>query len=209
MRIVSVNVGTPRHFTLNGRDYTSAIWKHPVEGRIEVAGVNVVGDDQADRTVHGGNDKAVYAYATEDYAWWSAELGRPLEPGTFGENLTTEGIDLGALVVGERVRIGTVTLEAAQPRHPCFKLGVRMEDPHFPNHFTSAARWGAYFRIIDAGALEAGDEIETLSAPTHGVTLSLVGAIYKTDHTRAHELLAAPALPERVHAWATKEAGRS
>lgn len=202
MNIVSVNVGRPRSFTLKGRTYTSAIWKEPVPGRVDVCGVNVDGDDQADRDVHGGVDKAVYAYAAEDYEWWSSELGTVVAPGTFGDNLTTSGVDLRNTVVGERWSVGTTVLEVAQPRLPCFKLGVRMEDPSFPRHFARAERWGAYLRIVSAGSLAAGDAIERLSRPDHGVTVGLIGAVYYRERQRAAELLAAPELPVGWQEWA-------
>src|ERR1041384_1992507 len=107
----------------------SAIGKAPVEGPVRVEGVNLAGDDQADRRVHGGPDKAVYAYASADAAFWSGELGRALGPGTFGENLTTAGLDVSGAVVGERWRIGTVELEVCQPRLPCNKLALRPGGP--------------------------------------------------------------------------------
>jgi MOSC domain-containing protein YiiM len=156
-RVVSVNVGAPRDVEWQGRIVTSAIWKTPTEERVRVAGVNLAGDDQADRRVHGGVDKAVYAYAMEDYAWWAQTVD--VEPGSFGENLTTEGIDLRACAVGDRWHVGTVALEVAQPREPCFKLGMRMGDEHFPDKFEQAARPGAYLRIVTAGELGAGDAI--------------------------------------------------
>ena len=120
-RVVSVNVGLPREIEWLGRRATTSIWKEPVEGRVEVAGVNVAGDDQADRRFHGGPDKAVYAYAREDYAWWTAELKRPLEDATFGENLTLEARRL-QWVSGRGWSIGS-TAEVAGPRTPCGKLG--------------------------------------------------------------------------------------
>jgi MOSC domain-containing protein YiiM len=110
-RLVSVNVARPQQLSVrHGRPLMSAIGKTPVEGRVRVAGVNVEGDDQADRRVHGGPDKAVYAYAVEDTAFWAAELGRELGAGAFGENLTTEGVDASGAVVGERWRIGDLEL---------------------------------------------------------------------------------------------------
>src|SRR5215217_3286701 len=105
-RVLSVNGGETRHVAFRGEDVTTAIWKHPVEGRIPIRGVNLAGDDQADRTVHGGPDKAVYAYAREDYDYWRARESFDISPGLFGENLTTEGIDLSSAVVGERWRVG-------------------------------------------------------------------------------------------------------
>src|SRR4029079_17647984 len=129
--VVSVNVGLPRTVEWFGRQVTTAIWKEPVADAVAVRGVNLAGDDQADRRVHGGVDKAVYAYATEDYEWWAKQLGTALAPGTFGENLTVAGVHLGSRVVGEQWRVGTARLEVAQPRLPCFKLGIRMGDASF------------------------------------------------------------------------------
>ena len=117
-KLATVNVARPRVFVYKGRDIESAIWKTPVEGRVAARGVNIEGDDQADRTVHGGPDKAVYAYALEDIRLWESELGRPLGPGAFGENLTTEGVDVTGAVIGERWEVGTVlsrSFRAASP----------------------------------------------------------------------------------------------
>ena len=145
-RVVSVNVGTPREFDLNGKRYTSAIWKEPVEGRLAVRGVNIDGDDQADRKNHGGPDQAIYAYALEDYDWWSAELGRPIAPGTFGENLTLAGIDVNGALVGERWRVGNTVLEVAQPRTPL----LQARQPHGRSHLCSAIRGGVALGCISA-----------------------------------------------------------
>ena len=139
-RLLAVNVGAPREIEWLGRRETTSIWKSPVDGRVAVRGVNVAGDDQADREVHGGPDKAVYAYAREDTAWWERELGRELEHGNFGENLTVSGVDVTGAVVGELWEVGSAVLEVAQPRIPCWKLGARMEDASFPS--TSRPRAG-------------------------------------------------------------------
>lgn len=169
-----------------GRAVMSAIGKAPVDARVRVEGVNVAGDDQADRRVHGGPDKAVYAYASEDAAWWATELGREIVHGMFGENLTTEGVDVTGAVVGEHWRIGTVELEVCQPRIPCFKLGLRFGDPLMVRRFGEASRPGAYLRIVREGELGAGDAIEVLDRPAHGVTVELVSrAILLDDSLRA------------------------
>jgi MOSC domain-containing protein YiiM len=165
MHVVSVNVGRPRVVEWHGREVETAIWKEPVVGRVVIEGVNVAGDGQADLRVHGGRDKAVYAYAVEDYAWWSEQLGRAVEPGTFGENLTVIGIDLSDAAIGSRWRVGTALLEVTQPRFPCFKLGIRMGDAGFVKEFERAARFGAYLRIVEDGDVGAGDEI-VVSAST-------------------------------------------
>ena len=170
-RVVSVNVGVPHTAEWRGRTVTSAIWKQPVDGPIEVAGVNLAGDDQADRRVHGGIDKAVYAYATEDYDWWAERLG-PLEPGTFGENLTTTGIALTDAHIGDRWRVGSALLEVAQPRQPCFKLGIRMGDDAFPGAFEAARRPGVYLRIVAPGSIGTGDAIEVVPAAQPAVPVA-------------------------------------
>lgn len=165
-----MNVGGVRTIEWYGRAVTTGIWKAPVDGRVAVQGVNLVGDDQADRRVHGGPDKAVYAYSVEDYAWWSRELGHELGPATFGENLTVEGIDLNQLLIGARWRVGRTELEVSQPRQPCFKLGIRMDDVGFPDRFIAAERFGAYLRIVTEGDVGAGDPITVTS---EGAGLSL------------------------------------
>ena len=137
----------------------SAIAKHPVDGRVRVEGVNVAGDAQADRRVHGGPDKAVYAYASEDIAWWEDVLGIDVPAGMFGENLTTEGVDVTNAVIGERWRIGTVELEVCQPRQPCSKLGLRFGNPKMVKMFAQASRPGAYLRIVSEGKLGVGDAV--------------------------------------------------
>ena len=206
--VASVNVGRARIVPFRGEPLMTAIWKNPVAGRVSVRGWNVDGDDQADRTVHGGPDKAVYAYAQEDAAWWVAELGRPIEPGTFGENLTTIGLDLAAAVIGERWAVGSAVLEVSQPRTPCFKLGIRMGDPRFPARFAAAARPGAYLRIVTEGDVAAGDPITVLSRPTHGVTVGDVERAYHADRSLVERLLEAPQLPASWADWARRVRSR-
>ena len=164
----------PRPVELDGHTVWTAIWKSPVEGRVPLRGVNLRGDDQADRSAHGGPDKAVYAYGVEDTEWWEAELGRSLGPGAFGENLTVRGLPVSGAVIGERWSVGSTLLEVAQPRLPCFKLGLRMGDPRFLKRFAAAGRPGAYLRVIREGDIGAGDAIEVVSRPDHGVTSALV-----------------------------------
>ncbi len=172
----SVNVGRARTVIWRDRPVTTAIWKDPVAGPVAIAGVNLDGDDQADRRVHGGRDKAVYAYATEDYAWWTRELAAPLAPGTFGENLTTVGIDLTASCIGDRWHVGSAVLEVAQPRSPCFKLGIRMGDDSFPGRFEAARRPGAYLRVIVEGVVTAGDTIDVRAAEPPAVPIGALVA---------------------------------
>lgn len=203
-KLVSVNVGAPQQVEWNGEVVWTAIWKSPVPGRHLVAGVNIAGDDQADRTVHGGDDKAVYAYAVEDYRWWESRLDRALAPGTFGENLTVRGVNLNAATIGERWRVGTALLQVTQPRVPCFKLGIRMGDRHFPRQFAEAGRPGTYLSIVELGELAAGDIIEIVHRPDHGVTVGTVERAFHADRTLAPQLVTVEELPATVRTWATK-----
>lgn len=203
-RVRSVNVGHPREVAWDGGTVATAIWKTPVPGRHRVEGVNVAGDDQADRSVHGGPDKAVYAYASEDYGWWSAEPGVALAPGTFGENLTVQGLDPTAALVGERWRVGTALLQVTQPRIPCFKLGIRMRDPDFPRRFARAGRPGAYLRILEEGDVAAGDAVEVVARPDHGVTVGMVERAYHADRQLRPRLVGLEDLPASWRVWAAR-----
>jgi len=201
-RVVSVNVGVPRPVSWQDRIVHTAIFKYPVDGRVPVRGVNLAGDDQADRKVHGGPDKAVYAYAREDLDWWAGVLKRRLHPGVFGENLTVTATAVTDAVIGERWRIGTVELEVCGPRRPCYKLGIRMGDDGYPRQFAAACRPGAYLRILVSGSVGAGDEVIVTHRPAHGVTVGAVAHAFYHDHTRAPEILAAPELAQTWRKWA-------
>ncbi|MGH2768295.1 MAG: MOSC domain-containing protein, partial [Actinomycetota bacterium] len=120
-KVLSVNVGVVREVEWKGKARATGIWKYPVAGRIPVRGVNLEGDEQADRHFHGGPRKSVYAYAQEDYLWWEEQLGLAISPGTFGENLTLRGVAIERALIGERWRIGTAALEVTEPRVPCWK----------------------------------------------------------------------------------------
>jgi MOSC domain-containing protein YiiM len=207
VRLVSVNVGRPQQVSVRrGRPLMSAIGKRPVDGRVRVAGVNVEGDDQADRRVHGGPDKAVYAYAAEDAAWWAEELGREIPPGMFGENLTLEGVDVSGALVGQRWTIGTAELEVCQPRLPCAKLGLRFGDPLMVRRFAEARRPGAYLRIVREGELGAGDEVHAGAPPAHGVTVRLVSEAILLDEGLLAAAAAAPELPPELARWMLERA---
>jgi MOSC domain-containing protein YiiM len=203
-KVLSVNVGTAREFDYNGRRAKSAIWKSPVAGRIAARGVNLDGDDQADRKAHGGPDKAVYAYAIEDALWWKEKLGRSLQYGEFGENLTTEGIAVNDALVGERWAIGTAVFEVSEPRIPCWRLGVRMNDPGFVRRFTEGLRPGTYLRLIVEGEVGAGDEIRVLERPDHDLTIRDIFRIYTRDRGEVERLLAVPRISESWRGWAQR-----
>ena len=203
-RLVSVNVGRPTEVVWHGRTVSTAIRKAPVAGPVRAQGVNLVGDAQADRKAHGGVDKALYAYAAEDLAWFSGQFGLDLVPGSMGENLTTGGLELCEAVVGERWQVGGVRLQVTQPRIPCYKLGIRLGDDGFPERFAMARRPGVYLRILAEGELQAGDEIEVGERPPHGLRAVEVAHIFYDQHHRAGELLCVAELPASWHRWARR-----
>jgi MOSC domain-containing protein YiiM len=201
--LVQVSVGRPRPVERNHRYGRTAIYKNAVDGPVRAAGVNLDGDDQADRNAHGGYDKAIYAYADEDRSWWESETGRTIERAAFGENLTTSGIDVTNAVIGEQWAIGTVTLEVSEPRLPCWKLNHRMGDEHFVKRFTAAQRPGAYLRILTAGTLRAGDAIRVVHVPDHGVTVAAVARIHR-ERAGAELLLGLESISQAWKDWATR-----
>ena len=200
--VASLQVGGPRTYRWLGRDLTTSIFKSRVEGPVALAGVNLAGDDQADRNVHGGADKVVYAYAREDLDWWAGELGREVEDGAMGENLTLRGVDVTGAVVGERWRVGTAVLQVSEPRTPCWKLGLRMDDPRFPRRFAAARRPGAHLRLLQPGVLQIGDSVTVQQRPAHGVTLADVVAVYFGDSDDLAPLLEVPELSAHWREWA-------
>ena len=203
-RVVSVNLADIRTLPRRGKLVETGIWKLPAEGRVAVGTEGLAGDRQADRRVHGGPDLAVYAYATEDYAWWEQELRKPLPPGTFGENLTLDGIDVTDALVGERWSVGRALLEVTSPRTPCWKLAAKMEDPRFVKRFAKARRPGGYLRVIETGEIGAGDQVAVVERPAHGVTIRMVATAYLDDHSLAARILEAPQLPAEWRSWAKK-----
>lgn len=204
--VEAVNTGQKREVQQGKRVIRTAIWKQPVDGPVALHGTHVGDDVQADRRYHGGYDKAVYAYAREDYDWWAQELGQEMVPGNFGENLTTRGVDASNATIGERWQVGTALLEVSEPRIPCAKLALRMDDTKFVKRFAAANRPGTYLRIIEEGEVQAGDEITVLSRPDHGVTSVLVFKAQLSDHSLAERMLAAPELSDEWREWAIDRA---
>jgi MOSC domain-containing protein YiiM len=206
-RLISVNVGRPRDVELNGEVKQTAIFKSPVAGRVAIADGHVAGDLQANQVDHSGPHKAVYAYSREDLDFWADELGREIEDGFVGENLTIAGYDVSRAVVGERWRIGSAEFEVAQPRIPCWKLGVRAGDPGMTRRFEKADRPGAYLRILAEGDVGAGDALEVLSRPEHGFTVADASHIYFHDRASAARLLEIEELAPPLKTWAEKRLG--
>lgn len=197
-QVDSVNVGRPKLLLINGQPNKTGIDKQPTDGPVELRDDAVAGDAVVDREYHGGYDKAVYAYASEDYAWWSGELGRELGPGAFGENLTTSGIAIAEARIGERWRVGSALLEVSEPRQPCSTLGAKMGDQRFVRRFAKALRLGTYMRIIEPGVVAAGDAIDVVDRPDHEVTVGLLGRVLFEDSSLGPQVLAAGALTD---AW--------
>jgi len=197
-QVDSVNVGRPKLLLINGQPNKTGIDKQPTDGPVELRDDAVAGDAVVDREYHGGYDKAVYAYASEDYAWWSGELGRELGPGAFGENLTTSGIAIAEARIGERWRVGSALLEVSEPRQPCSTLGAKMGDQRFVRRFAKALRLGTYMRIIEPGVVAAGDAIDVVDRPDHEVTVGLLGRVLFEDSSLGPQVLAASALTD---AW--------
>jgi MOSC domain-containing protein YiiM len=177
--LVSVNVGRPRDVEWQRRVVTTGIFKNPIEGRVRLRTLNLDGDRQADLTVHGGTDKAVYCYPVEHYEYWKAELpGRDLPMGVFGENFTTRGLSEDSVHVGDRFAVGSAELVVSQPRMPCYKLGVRFESDAMVKRFLASGRTGFYVAVRREGEVGAGDEITVLSRDPNRVSISELVALY-------------------------------
>ena len=178
-RLLAVSLGLPREVSWRGQTILTGIFKQPVEGRIEAGRLGLEGDGQADLRVHGGVDKAVYAFDDSSTEHWRKTLERPeLGPGSFGENLTLTGWPEAQVRIGDVFRIGTATFEVSQPRQPCLKLGLRFDDPGFPKRFLESGRVGFYLRVLEAGSVEAGDEITRLHSDEQGFSISSLVALW-------------------------------
>ncbi|MFC4335959.1 MOSC domain-containing protein [Salininema proteolyticum] len=202
MHAVSVNIARPRSNPWKSAAKTG-IDKRPVTGPVAVSapdspsGSGAGGDFIGDREHHGGPAQAVYAYASEDYGFFSELLGRDLGPGRFGENLTTEGVDLNSLVLGQRIRVGpSVVLEATGPRIPCGTFRGWMDVPGWLKTFTAEERPGTYFAVAEAGEIRAGDAITVLGEPGHGVTVARFFRAYMRDREELRRIAEPPGLPE-------------
>jgi MOSC domain-containing protein YiiM len=197
MRVASVNVGMPREVEWDGRKVLTGIFKSPVAATLSVRRLNLDGDGQADLAVHGGPDKAVYAYPSEHYETWGERLGRELTPGIFGENLTTEGLLEDAVHIGDEFRVGTARLVVTQPRLPCFKLGIRFGDSGMVKSFLKAGKPGIYFAVLEEGAVGPGDPIERLAEDGSRVTVAEMFRLVldrDADPTALRRLLGVPSL---------------
>jgi MOSC domain-containing protein YiiM len=182
MKIVSLNVGRPRLAMRNDEPVSTGIFKEPVTGRVMLRTLNLDGDRQADLTVHGGPEKAVYVYPAEHYAFWKQELPEMELPwAMFGENFTTEGMFETEINLGDRFRIGSAEVMVTQPRMPCYKLGIRFGRTDIIKRFLASERTGFYFSVLKEGEVSAGDEIEVLEKNASGVRVVDVTRLYSSD----------------------------
>ena len=179
MKLLSVNVGLPREVEWKGRMVTTGIFKEPVAGRVMLRRLNLDGDRQADLTVHGGADKAVYGYPAAHYAYWHDELADGELPfGMFGENFTVEGLAEDAVNIGDRFSIGAAEVVVRQPRLPCYKLGLKFGRDDMVKRFLASGRTGFYFSVAREGEVGAGDEIRLISRDPHGITVPDITRLY-------------------------------
>src|SRR5581483_836594 len=199
MKVVSVNVGMPREIMTKMGPVTTGIFKEPVVGPIMIRTLKLDGERQADLTVHGGAEKAVYAYPAEHYSYWRDQLpGTAIAPGAFGENLTTEGLFEDSLFIGDRLRVGSAVLEVKQPRMPCFKLALKFGRDDMIKRFLKSGRSGFYFSVVEEGEVNADSPIEILSRDENKISISDITRLYtnpQPDAELLHRAVSVPALP--------------
>lgn len=202
---MSVNVTSVVHEgAWTGSEGRTGIDKRSVDGRVSVKNNGVEGDVIVDRKNHGGYDAAVYAYAQEDLMWWETEIGLSIAFGRFGENLTTEGIDVTNAVIGERWSVGNAILEVSQPRIPCRVFAGFWERPTLIKEFTKAGRPGSYLRIVQEGEIGRGDEIVIIHRPRHGITIADLYAAKSGERSRIGEISNVAELSESYREWSRK-----
>jgi MOSC domain-containing protein YiiM len=202
MKVVSLNVAVPRTVVWKGHEVRTGIFKEPVEGPVMMRRLNLDGDRQADLTVHGGPDKAVYAYPSEHYPVWKDELpGMVLPWGTFGENLTTEGLSEQEIHIGDKFRIGEAIVMATQPRTPCYKLALKFQRDDMLKRMLTNGRSGFYFSVVEQGVVQAGDAIERIHEDPEGISVAEINALYRDGGKDANLLRRAANLEALPTNW--------
>ncbi len=213
MHVVSVNVGLPRTVRWKGRDVTTGIFKQPVQGHIPLRRLNLDGDGQADLSVHGGAQKAVYVYPLEHYSFWREELREELSFGAFGENLTLDGLPLETdAAIGDRFRIGTAELVVTQPRLPCYKLGLRFGREDMVKRFLAAGRTGYYLAVALEGDVGAGDRVERVLRHPARTPVAEITRVYASDGDELEaiqRLVALDALPDDWRSYFEKKLAKA
>jgi MOSC domain-containing protein YiiM len=202
MRLVSVNVGRPRLVEWRGRMVSTGIFKGPVTGRVMLRRLNLDGDRQADLTVHGGRNKAVYVYPSEHYPRWRAELSDPqLSYAGFGENFTTEGLDETTVNIGSEFRVGSARVVVTQPRQPCYKLGIRFGRADMVRRFHESRLSGFYLAVLEEGEVGAGDAFELVRRDEHNVTVADLYNIFSGDEPSTDTLRRALRIESLPEGW--------
>ena len=202
MKLLSVNVGLPRRIEWKGKIVRTSIFKRPVADRVRVSTLNAEGDQQSDLTVHGGPDKAVYAYPSEHYPFWRTELpGMDLPWGVFGENFTTAGLLEETVHIGDRFRVGSAEFVVTQPRMPCFKLGIRFNRSDMVKRFLQSGRTGFYFAVLKEGEVAAGDSIKLIEGDEHNIPVADVVNLYRGDAGNQDLLRRVSELPSLPNSW--------
>lgn len=205
MKIVSVNVGLPREAVWKGTNVQTAIFKEPVAGAVAIRKLNLAGDQQADLTVHGGPEKAVYAYPAEHYEYWRKQLPDvALSWGGFGENLTSEGLWEDTLCIGDLLRVGSAVLRVTQPRMPCYKLELRFNRDDMIKRFLVSGRSGFYFSVAEPGDVSAGSKVEIVDRDPEGVTVSDIVRLYLHETGEPELVRRAANLRWLPHHWKTQ-----
>jgi MOSC domain-containing protein YiiM len=202
VKILSISVGRPREVDWRGKAVQTSIFKVPVSGRVRVARLNIQGDEQSDLSVHGGPDKAVYAYPSEHYAFWKSELPAMEFPwGAFGENLTTAGLLEDEVHIGDRFRAGSAEFVVTQPRMPCLKLGIRFARPDMVKRFLRSGRTGFYLAVLQEGEVGAGDPLERVGGDGTRVSVTDIVGLYDDDDADRELLRRASELPALPESW--------
>lgn len=202
MKLISVNVGLPRDVIWKDRTVTTGIFKKPVEGPVSLRKLNLDGDRQADLSVHGGQDKAVYAYPSEHYAYWRDLLpGTELRWGMFGENFTTEGLLEDRINIGDRFRIGSALVMVTQPRMPCYKLGVKFGRDDVVKLFLKSGRPGFYFSVLEEGEVTAGNSIELVARDHNDITVGDIARLYVSEKENTELMRRAVAVEALPTSW--------
>src|SRR5690242_10851428 len=200
--LLSVNVGMPKEVLWQGKSVFTGVFKDPVAGPRRVRKLNIDGDGQGDLAGHGGEERAVFVYQIDSYRYWERELARSdFVHGQFGENFTIEGLSDDEVCIGDRYQIGGAIFEVTQPRVTCYRVGIRMNDPRIPALLVSHHRPGFYFRVLQEGEVEAGDEILKLGTGPEEMTVAEVSALlYLPGHPR-QQLLRAVRIPALSSGW--------
>jgi len=203
VKIISVNLGLPRRLTHHDREVITSIFKSPVTGPVMLRFLNLEGDRQSDLRVHGGKNKALYAYPFEHYDYWRDQLPEAdLSWGNFGENLTTEGLHEQDTLIGDVYRMGAATVKVTQPRMPCYKLGIRFGRDDMLKRFLASGRSGIYFSVVQEGLVDRGDVIEKISSAPEGISIADVTRAYAYSRENVElvrRIVSAQVLPRGLH----------